>query len=564
MNSRCLRLADAGACLVILALVLAVFGQVWSFDFVSYDDTGMVHENPHVLSGFTWENVRWAFTHGLQGIWMPVTILTYLLDAELFGNWPGGYHLSSVLFHALGAVLLYLALRTMTGDAGRSLFVALVFAIHPLRADSVAWISERKDVLCGLFWFLALLAYAHYARKPRLTRYGLVVLAAALALMSKSMAVTLPFTLLLLDWWPLRRIAGAKRAFWLCLEKAPLLALSALGSWAAFATQKSAHAVSSLERLPLGVRTENVIVSYVRYLGHLFWPTRLSVFYPYPMQGYPPWKVIAACAVLALITLVVLAFFRRRRLAVGWFWYLGTLVPVIGIVQIGAAALANRYTYVPCVGILLMLVWAVPSVAKRGTIVLRGLAAALIGVLSILAWVEVGYYRDTETLFRRAMAVTQDNYLAYQKIGELLAARGEIGEAVRLYREARRLQPGDAESNYNLGSALIQKGDFQEAAMFLSTAVQLDPKYALAQTNLGVALLQLGRADAALFHLAEGVRLDPDGVNARINYGVALLRSGRPREAAEQFRQALRLDPQNRAAQTNLDLAHKALQEKNP
>ena len=561
MTNRGINRWDAAAPLLLVALTIAVFAQTAGFDFINYDDGAMVYDNPRVLGGLTWENVRWAFSNAVMGIWMPITVLSYQLDSTFFNGWAGGYHLSSVLVHALNAALLFVVLRLMTRSTGRSLFVALVFAVHPMRAESVAWIAERKDVLCAMFWLLALLAYWHYARKPGVLRYLVILVLTALALMSKSMAVTLPFTLLLLDWWPLERVdvssgwrPAARQACRLLLEKTPLLLLSIVASWLAVQTQAATHAVASLERAPLGLRLANVTVAYLEYLTHFFLPVRLSIFYPYPVHGHATWRVLIAGALLTTVTAAVLALHRRRCLASGWLWFLGTLVPVIGLVQIGAAATANRYMYIPGIGIALMIAWTWPAPAsRRAALVTRVLAGVTVVLLMMSTWRETGYFRDTETVFRRAMAVTKDNHVAYQKLGELFAERGRTEEAVQMYRAAQALYPGDAEVNYNLGSVLIQQKAYEEAAFYLAHAVRLAPDHGLAQSNLGVALTQLGRLGEAMEHLAEAIRIDPLRFNARVNYGVALMRAGNLAEAQAQFEKALEIQPGDLIAQANLD-----------
>ncbi|HPO14066.1 MAG TPA: tetratricopeptide repeat protein [Candidatus Hydrogenedentes bacterium] len=557
--------------LIILLAVAAVFAQTAGFDFIKFDDGRMVYENQRILSGINLDSVWGAFTKELPAMWIPVTILSYLVDAELFGSWAGGYHLSNVFYHILAAMALYAALCALTGHAGRSLFVALLFAIHPLRAESVAWISERKDILCGLFWFLTLWAYAGYVRQRITRRYAWVFLFMALALMSKSMAVTLPCTLLLLDWWPLRRLGGvslfSRAAFrqmgGLLSEKAPLFFLALAGSLLTVLTQHAANAMASMEKIDLSLRAEVTVVAYLRYLVHFFCPVRLSVFYPFPDEGYPALWVVAALVVLSGFSLVCLIFYRARFLATGWLWFLGTLVPVIGLVQVGSAGMADRYMYVPGIGLSLILAWSIPEAfmrRHRGKV--RALAGAIVVVLSIQAWCEVGYYRNTEILFSRAMKVTKNNYVAYEKIGEINMDRGNLDEAFRLYNLAYEVYPRSAESNYNLGSVLIRRGDYALAAGILRKAVRVDPSHGLAQTNLGVALLQLKRLDEAMPHLAEGVRLLPENVNAHINYGVGLLRQDNAEAAAREFEEALRLEPDNKAARTNYDLARKALERK--
>lgn len=557
--------------LIIVLAVGAVFSQTAGFDFIKYDDGRMVYENHRILSGINRDSVWGAFTKELPAMWIPVTILSYLVDAELFGSWAGGYHLSNVFYHVLAAMALYGALCALTGHGGRSLFVALVFAIHPLRAESVAWVSERKDILCGLFWFLTLWAYAGYARQRTARRYAWVFGFMALALMSKSMAVTLPCTLLLLDWWPLRRLGGValfsraafRQAGGLLSEKAPLFFLALAGSLLTVLTQRAANAMASMEKVDLSLRAEVTVVAYLRYLAHFFYPVRLSVFYPFPDEGYPALWSVAALAVLIGFSLLCVIFYRARFLATGWLWFLGTLVPVIGLVQVGSAGMADRYMYVPGIGLAIIVTWLIPEgfMVRRRRMV-RAFAVVIVVVLSVQAWCETGYYRTTEALFRRAMEVTENNYVAYEKIGEINMDRGNLEEAFRLYNLAYEVYPRSAESNYNLGSVLIRRGDYALAAGVLTKAVRLDPSHGLAQTNLGVALLQLKRLDEAMPHLAEGVRLLPENVNARINYGVGLLRQGDAEGAAQEFEEALRLEPDNQAARTNYGLAQKVLDRK--
>ncbi len=558
--------------LLIAACITIVFAQTAQFDFIRFDDGRYVYENSRVLNGLTLDGMGGAFTKEIHAMWIPVTMLSYLVDAELFGTWAGGYHLSNAFYHLLAALSLYAALRALTLQPGRSLFVALVFAIHPLRAESVAWISERKDVLCALFWFLSLWAYARHVHQPSFQRRLWVFLFALLALMSKSMAVTLPFTLLLLDWWPLRRIEGApffsldfpRRLGRRIMEKADLFLLALAGAVMAVITQHASKAISSMEHLSLSGRAALAVVSYLRYLGHFFYPVRLSFFYPFPENGYPPLWILTAAVLLMGISLVCLFYWRARFLATGWLWFLGTLAPVIGLVQIGSAGMADRYLYVPSIGLTFIIAWSLPEAWLRshpGTA--RAVAVSIIALLLILACHEVSYYRDTETLFRRAMAVTEDNFMACEKLGEIHMERGELEEAFHLYERAYELYPRSAESNYNLGSVLLQKNSLARAAQLLAQAVQLNPSHGLAHTNLGIALLQLDRLSEAMPHLAEGARLLPNNVNAHINYGAGLLKQNRPDAAVREFEKALRLDPSNEAARTNLFAAQKALEGKN-
>jgi len=620
---------DGVYCAVIVALVWMVYFQVHSFDFLTYDDRTMVFGNPRVLSGLRWDNVQWGFSHGLLGIWMPFTILTYLLDAEWYGDWAGGYHLTNVAIHTLNALILYFALRALTRQPSRSFFVALLFAVHPLRAESVAWIAERKDLTCGFFWCLAMLAYARYAQRPAVAGYVLVFLAMAFGVMSKTMIITLPCVLLLLDWWPLERIFTRTPGFpctgktftggpllkspfegrfrgmflrgkqpecagiqhppvvplqrgtedvefpgrtalklhdgWLMVEKLPLFLLSLAAAWLVVYTQKDVSAYTNLDILPLRYRLANVPVAYVRYLAHFFAPVRLSVLYPHPGAEIAWGQVACSAVLLAVVTGVVVWRHDKRYLAVGWFWYLGTLAPVIGLVQVGNAAIADRYTYLPMIGAAIMLAWGVPDLLtaifpKRESfrrIALTCGASLVILLLTATAWWQAGFWRNTETLFKRALAVTQNNDMANTILATALYDQGRVEEAIPYYREALRIRPNYAEWHYNLGSVMLDQGQYADAARLLRRAVEIDPRHAPAQTNLGVALLRLNRKEEALIYLAEGVRLAPSDVNAHINYGVVLLNLDRKAEAVNQFAQALALDPKNVAARANLESAQR-------
>jgi len=543
-------------CLLLLLAVWAVFGQTAGFRFVNYDDQIYVYENPVVQQGLTLKGALWALTYGEIGHWHPLTWLTHMADCQVYGLWAGGHHLTNVALHAAASALLFLALRSMTGALWRSAFVAAVFAVHPLRAESVAWISERKDVLGGVFFMLTLWAYIGYTRRPSRGRGAAVALLYGLGLLSKNMLVTLPFLLLLLDWWPLRRMKGAAEAtaglqspgiaFWgLVREKVPLFALS-FGS--CLATDLAPEKIGSMGRVPLAVRAGNAAVSCVTYLRQLFYPSNLAIPYLYPPGGIPAWKTGLTLVLLAGLTALVLACRRKcPYLLVGWFWYLGMLVPVSGIVQISYYARADRYTYLPGIGLALAATWAVADWStgwKYRRAVLGGLMAAVAGALIMLGHRQTSYWRDNESLWTRVLACTSGNCVAYNCLGTALAAKGQNDQAIDQYRKALEIKPDYAEPRSNLGLALFNKGEKQEAIAQYREALDISPDFADARNNLGVALFDKGDKAEAIAQYRHALQIKPDYAEARSNLGVALLDKGETEQAIAQFRAALEINPQ--------------------
>ena len=550
-----------------LAVVIAaVYWPVWHAGFLNYDDDQYVTANPHVRGGVTVAGVVWAFTAYHSWNWHPLTWLSHALDCECFGMNAGGHHAVNVLLHVANAVLLFLVLRRMTGATWRSAWVAALFGVHPLHVESVAWVAERKDVLSGLFWMLALGGYVRYVERPTRLRYAAVAGWYAMGLMAKPMVVTLPCVLLLLDYWPLGRtrwvpsVVGNNaplRIGALVREKVPLFALAVVSCGVTIWAQHSGGAISSLERLPLGLRLANAAVSYVRYIEKAVWPSGLAAFYPYPV--WPPGLVIVAGAILAAVSVVVIRGVRRQpHLAVGWFWFLGTLVPAIGLVQVGGQSMADRYTYLPLTGLFIMLCWSVPAraMARWKLKVITGAAAvAVLAVYAALSRVQVGYWKDSETLFRHALAVTRDNWVAHDNLGTALQHAGKIEEAIAQYEQALRIKPHFAEAHYNLGSALGQTGRIPEAIEHLEQALRIRPDYAEAHCNLGLALAQAGRMPEAIGHFEQALRINPDYADAHNNLGLAMMRLGRMPEAIEHLQQALRIKPDFAEAHYNLGLA---------
>ncbi len=549
----------------LVGATLAVYGQVWSYDFVNYDDAVYVTANPHVQAGLTPSGLAWAFTSSTGANWIPLTWISHMLDCQLFGLRAGMHHLVGVLFHVLSVSLLFLLLRQTTGARWRSAFVAFLFALHPLHVESVAWIAERKDVLSGFFWFLALWRYAIYARRPRAGTYLAVLLAFCLGLLAKPMIVTLPFALLLFDVWPLRRLAaagpGSRRPASLLWEKAPFFALSAGASAVTFVAQRHGGAISPLDLVPLSVRAGNALVSYATYAAQMFWPVRLAVFYP--LAEVPVWRAAAAgLALLAVSALTLRAIRTRPYLAAGWFWYLGTLVPVIGLVQAGFQAHADRYTYIPMLGLFIMTAWGVADLAERwprARSTLIGFSAAGCAACLVLTCFQVRYWRDSVALFQHAVDVTDDNYWAYNSLGAVLTGEGRAAESAPLLRRAVAIKPDFADAHYNLGRALTDVGLTEEAAAQFKEAVRLQPDDADARYNLGTALAALGRFGEAVDSLGAAVRLEPGNAMGHLNLGSALAESGRLDEAIAQFLEALRMEPSLQEARANLDSA-RALQ----
>jgi tetratricopeptide (TPR) repeat protein len=557
------------ASVIVLALVLmtlAVYWQGLGNQFVNYDDNEYVIENPHVEGGPTAGNLRWAFNIGYAANWHPLTWMSHMLDCQVHGLKPMGHHLTSILFHAANVVLLFLLLVAMTGSVWRSGFVAALFAVHPLHVESVAWVAERKDVLSTFFWLLTMLAYVGYSRRPGFRRYALVLLAFALGLMAKPMLVSLPLVLLMLDYWPMGRLQvvgyrlqGLSR---LIIEKLPLFALSAASCVVTFIAQKKA--VVALDTHPLGVRAANAVVAYAEYLVKMVWPSGLAVHYPF-VGDLAAWRVV--CAVLALVGASVLALRigskapDRRYLAAGWLWYLVTLVPVIGLVQVGGQSMADRYTYIPLIGIFIVIAWGVPDLAarlSRASMAIPALgvsAAVVVLALSACSSRQAGYWKDSLTLWDHAIRVTQNNASAQNHMGLALDKEGRLDEAVVHYSEALRIKPDFAEGHYNLGLALGKQGRLDEAAAQYSEALRIKPDYALAHNNLGLTLASQGRLDEAVAQYYEALRIEPDCAEAHCNLGMAFGTRGKLREAIGQFSEALRINPNCVEAHNNLGVA---------
>ncbi|MFZ0828804.1 MAG: tetratricopeptide repeat protein [Verrucomicrobiia bacterium] len=551
---------------LLLALVtLLAYLPVVHDNFVNYDDQTYVTENRTVQNGLTRAGIQWAFTTGYGGNWHPLTWLSHMTDCELFGLNAGAHHSVNLLLHTMNAVLLLLLLFRLTGALWPAAFIAALFAWHPLHVESVAWISERKDVLSTFFALLTLLAYARYAQARssvegreskgvRSLDYALALVCFALGLMAKPMLVTLPFVMLLLDYWPLQRFTTLNpqpaACLRLTLEKWPFFLLVVISCVVTYLAQRHGEAVMTLQQYSLKLRVANALISYEQYLAKMIWPWPLAIFYPLP--NHLSWiRAMAAVAVGVLGVISWLVWRTRRQcpfLLVGWLWYLGMLVPVIGLVQVGSAALADRYTYLPLVGIFIAIAFGVRDLANRWQfpkIIVAVAAGLVLAACLALTGNQLRYWRDSESLFAHALAATTDNFNARIDYGAALEQQGRFPEALAEYREAVRLSPDSLQAQYNLGNLLDKMGRPEEARPELLKAAQLDPKSPSSHDALGAVLVELGLFAEARGQFTEALRLDPNHAGAHFDLGKALLKQGRDADAIDEFRAALRLDPDN-------------------
>ena len=556
-------------CLLLATAVIAIYAQTASHGYVAYDDDQYVYENPWVKAGLTASNLAWAFTTFFYANWHPLTWISYMLDVSLFGLSPGPQHVVNVALHLASTLLLFLALGRATRQPWRCALVAALFAVHPLRVESVAWISERKDVLSTFFEMLTLLLYFRYAAAPGARKYLAVAGAFALSLLAKPMAVTFPLVLLLLDFWPLRRLdwppapAAVRR---LVLEKAPLLAMSAVASVLTFLAQKGYGAVVSLTRLPFSERAANAAIAYVAYIGKALWPSRLAVLYP----TQPPDAAAAFLAVLILAAISAAAWRwigERRYLAVGWLWYVGMLAPVIGLVQVGIQSMADRYTYVPMVGLSIALVWtAADWLEGRPALRQAAAAASVIGLLALaaVAYRQTTYWSSSRALFEHTLAVTGPNPIIENNLGVVSGREGKSAEAMALYRAALASSPDYAEAHANLGHELLKAGHIEEAGPEIRKALALSPNLAFAEGDLGILLAARSQYDDARRHIERSLSLAPGSADNESNLCFVLTHLGRAAEAIPHCDAALRLDPNLANAKFNREQARAALAGSNP
>lgn len=581
--SRANRSADrtltALVCVALIVLVWATFGRAAGFGFLNYDDNVYVYANPQITDGLSVSGVLWALTHVHADNWHPLTTITHMLDCQLFGVAPAGHHLVNVLLHSIAAVLLFLALRRLLGAADirhtwMAAFVAALFAIHPLRVESVAWVSELKDVLSGIFFMLTLIAYSRYvrARTRSAASYAWALGFYAAGLMSKPTLVTLPFLLLLLDYWPLRRLpsgqaqnglgepegfrliedepAPAARRVWLVLlaEKAPFLFLSALSCVATLIAQT--RGIAALHKITPAARVANALISYCQYIAQSFWPANLSVWYPYPRELH---LGTAAAALLLLGGITVAAVYWRRTypfLLVGWLWFLGVLVPMIGLVQVGKQARADRYTYLSTIGLYLIVAWGVASLAARWRLngKLLIIAASLITLaLAVRSYRQSAYWENSYTLWQHAIDATSNSYIAHYNLGNAFAEGGRSGEAISEYRSALAIEPNDPEIQNNLCNALSFAQRFDEAIVACNDALRLNPEAYESFTNLGSVLAMNGKTEEAVARFRDAIRIKPDYAVAHLNLARALRTLGRSGEAAAELAEGERLQQEQKA-----------------
>ena len=566
---------------VLLALAcLLAFWRVNHNDFVSYDDTAYVTENSHVQSGLTLKGIEWAFTTGHATNWHPLTWLSHMLDVQLFGLNPGWHHLMNLLFHLASTVLLFLVLHRATKALWQSAFVAALFALHPLHVESVAWVAERKDVLSTFFWMLTMWAYLSYTARPGVVRYLSLLVCFALGLMAKPMLVTLPFVLLLLDYWPLGRLesrppetpkpssgatqkrkgkgrtrhtdAPARRAAsrWallrpLLVEKAPLLVLVVLSCIITYLVQQKGGAVGSIENFPLGERIGNGLISYVTYMGKMFWPSDLAVFYPY--ASLAPWQVVGALSCLVAMT-VISAWAAKRfpYVTLGWLWYAGTLIPVIGFVQVGMQARADRYTYIPLIGLFVMVAWGVPELLRRWRLrekVLIGFSTLIISCLFIITWNQVGYWRNSLTLYDHALSVTDNNHVIHYNRGNTYMTLGDLGRAIKDYDRAIEINPKLPEPYCNRGNAHKALGDLERAIKDYDRAIEINPRFAVAYNGRGNTYAILRDYRRAIQDFTRAVEIDPQFVLAYSNRGTAYAILGEYGRAIGDFDKVISIKP---------------------
>lgn len=555
-------------CVALIAITLAVFMPAGNFQFLNLDDNLYVTNNPHVASGITGKNIIWAFTTFDYSYWHPITWLSHMADVQFYGMNPRGHHLTNVVIHVVSSLLLLLLLLRLTGALWQSSFVAALFALHPMHVESVAWVAERKDVLSAFFWFLTLLFYAEFTAKRKPALYVLSLCSFLLGLMSKPMLVTLPVVMLLLDVWPLARFrngekhSGPRQYFMrlaaLIKEKIPFFVCSLLSGLVTIYGQYKFGAMDVLDVFPLRLRMENALVAYVQYVIKTLWPHDLAVFYPFP-PSIPFWQVISSFVVLLLISAAAIRAGRRSpSFAVGWFWFLVTLVPVIGLTQVGNQAMADRFSYLPGIGLFIVAGWGFPDMIKglqHRKRILACLAGTVVAVSSALTWKQLGYWQDSVSLYRHSLQVTSGNNFIYGNLGAALIAKGDFDAAIQTQLEAIRLSPYFVDAHHNLGIALAEKGDLVAAIREYRVALSINPNDGKLHYNLGIALDKTGDLDAAIQEFRLALQIRPDDTRAHYNLGRAFVKKGDLDAAIQEFQVALLLSPHAIDAHSDLGVA---------
>jgi len=538
-------------CLLLSAASLVVYLQLINCDFVNYDDELYLTKNPHIQAGITLKSVIWAFTTGYASNWHPLTWLSHMLDFELYGLNPMGHHWTNLQLHIANTLLLFFVLQLMTGAILRSAFVSALFAIHPLHVESVAWIAERKDVLCAFFWILSMYAYVGYVRNPEKKRYYiLLIILFALGLMAKPMIVTLPFVLLLLDFWPLSRFQSIiherkinvfqafKTLVW---EKTPLFVLSAISCVITFFVQQHGGAVASIEALSLKARAANAIVSYTSYIGKMIWPLHLAVLYPL-LEWNLGEVLISGLLLLLMSTLAIRTWHRHPYFSVGWLWYLGTLIPVIGLVQVGAQSMADRYTYIPLIGLFIIIAWAMPDISSkwRGRrIVLTTISGVMIILFMICSWFQVHHWKNGVTLFTHAVKLTHNNSIAYCELGHALNQHGKRDEAIIHFLRSLKINPNYAEAHYELGVTLEAQGNSTAAVRQYLETLRINPNHVKAHNGLGIILANQGNFNDSVYHYKKALQINPKYPGAYYNLGKIFSVQGKIEDAILYYQKAL-------------------------
>jgi len=543
-------------CALLVLTTFFIYSPVRNHSFVKYDDDKYVTENPNVNTGLSLKNIKWAFTTNYASNWHPLTWLSHMLDCEIFGLNAGLHHLVNLAIHIANTLLLFIIFNRMTRKFWPSAFIAALFAIHPLHVESVAWVAERKDVLSTLFWLLTMWAYAEYVRKPKVTKYLLTFSFFALGLMTKPMLVTLPVVLLILDYWPLQRTKQFKRV---ALEKLPFFILSAVSCVVTFLVQRSGGAVVAIESFNLKIRFANATISYIRYIEKMFWPVKLAVLYPHPGANVSIVKAaICAAAILSLTACFIYIGRKRKYFLAGWLWYLVTLVPVIGLVQVGAQSMADRYTYIPLLGLFIIIAFAAGELTGqlriRKTIV-TGLAVTTIVILSVLTRQQLKYWSDSEALFAHTLNVTKNNHVMYNNYGAFLKETNRPDLAIEQFAKALKLRPNSSEVHTNLGNALAAAGRFEDAIAHHKTAIELSPFAPEAHYNLAVVLSKTGKGDQAIHEYQKALDVTPNNCDALTNIGFLFAQKGKTVKAIEYYKNALQCRPGDIITHGRLGLA---------
>jgi tetratricopeptide (TPR) repeat protein len=552
-------------CLLIVILTLAVYFQLRNYDFVNFDDSEYIYDNRQIQGGFTFKNIKWAFTTIHISNWHPLTWLSHMLDYQLYGLNPGALHLTNLLFHIINSILLFIVFRKMTGHFWQSAFLSSLFALHPLHVESVAWISERKDVLSAFFWILTMWSYIYYVQHPKVDKYLLVLFFFALGLMSKPMLVTLPFVLLLLDYYPLNRLQNSAdknnfrqktTGYRLVLEKIPLFILLVISSGMTYYAQKHGGAVVPLDDIPFQARMANALVSYLVYILKMLYPSKLAVLYPHPVS-FAWWQITTSCFLLIFISFFAVRMIKKSPyFIVGWLWYLGTLVPVIGLVQVGNQSMADRYTYIPLIGLFFIVSWGVPQFVQRWRNFKKNLpiiAVIILLILMLVTFIQVSYWKNSISLYEHTLRVTKNNYIAHNNLGTSYREEGLIDNAIKQFEKALSIKPEYAVAHNNLGNILQEQGLYGDAIKHYQEALRIDPDYVDVYYNLGNTFQEQGLFDDAIKYYKEAIRINPEYMKAQNNLGVTLIHKGDIDEAIKQFQKALQINPNYINVKKNLN-----------